>query len=261
VTIPTELIGSLSRSVELVEAQRTHKDGELTTDQLALLQEKDIRTVLFKLEQTGSLQLTDGELTKSSFLNYPIYELTQHNFSFDDENLTTITYADGHQRSLPKLIKAPFHYGTFAVDYLRTAQKYTKRPLKQAVIAPSALSFVYTNETIDYYSREQFLDDLIDEAEKDVPTILNTISEWDRKFVQQFTVHDGALFDIIAAANYLGIKSLLRTVCKTVIYMIRSKSSEEIREIFKVSDSFNEIANESTTNDNVVTTQANSKNQ
>ncbi|CAF1261038.1 unnamed protein product [Rotaria sordida] len=90
---------------------------------------------------------------------------------------------------------------------------------------------------------------------------LNTISEWDRKFVQQFTVHDGALFDIIAAANYLGIKSLLRTVCKTVIYMIRSKSSEEIREIFKVSDSFNEIANESTTNDNVVTTQANSKNQ
>ncbi|CAF1357985.1 unnamed protein product, partial [Rotaria sordida] len=89
---------------------------------------------------------------------------------------------------------------------------------------------------------------------------LNTISKWDRKFVQQFTVHDGALFDIIAAANYLGIKRLLRTVCKTVIYMIRSKSSEEIREIFKVSDSFNEIANESTTNDNVVTTQANSKN-
>ncbi len=52
----------MPRSGELVEAQRT---GELTKDQLALLQEKDLQNVLFELERTGSLQLTDGELTKS----------------------------------------------------------------------------------------------------------------------------------------------------------------------------------------------------
>jgi 5-methyltetrahydropteroyltriglutamate--homocysteine methyltransferase len=62
----------LPRSAELVEAQRAHKDGELTTDQLALLQEKDIQNVLFELERTGSPQLTDGELTKPSYLNYPV---------------------------------------------------------------------------------------------------------------------------------------------------------------------------------------------
>jgi len=38
--------------------------GELTTDQLALLQVKDLQNVLFELERTGSLQLKDGELTK-----------------------------------------------------------------------------------------------------------------------------------------------------------------------------------------------------
>jgi 5-methyltetrahydropteroyltriglutamate--homocysteine methyltransferase len=73
--IPTELIGSLPRSAELVEAQRAHKDRELTTDQLALLQEKDIQSVLFELERTGSTQLTDGELTKPSYLNYPVSTL------------------------------------------------------------------------------------------------------------------------------------------------------------------------------------------
>lgn len=72
INIPTELIGSLPRSAELVEAQRTHKDGELTTDQLAFLQEKDLKNVLLELERTGSVQLTDGELTKPSFLNYPV---------------------------------------------------------------------------------------------------------------------------------------------------------------------------------------------
>ncbi|CAF0863327.1 unnamed protein product [Adineta steineri] len=169
VIIPSELIGSLPRSAELVEAQRTHKDGELTTDQLALLQENDLRNVLFELERTGSIQLTDGELTKPSFFNYPIYELAQYSFSFDDDHVITITYSNEHmQRSIPKLIKAPFCYATFAVDYLKTAQKYTKYPLKQAVIAPSVLSLVYTDETIENYSREQFLDDLINEAEKDV---------------------------------------------------------------------------------------------
>lgn len=58
--------------MELVEARRTHKDGELTTDQLALMEEKDLRNVLFELEQTGSKLLTDGELQKPSFLSYPV---------------------------------------------------------------------------------------------------------------------------------------------------------------------------------------------
>lgn len=40
--------------------------------------------------------------------------------------------------------------------------------MKQAVIAPSVLSLVYTNPSIENYSREQFLNDLIDEAEQDV---------------------------------------------------------------------------------------------
>ncbi len=39
---------------------------------------------------------------------------------------------------------------------------------REAVIAPSALSMVYPIATIEGYSREQFLDDLINEAEKDI---------------------------------------------------------------------------------------------
>jgi 5-methyltetrahydropteroyltriglutamate--homocysteine methyltransferase len=39
---------------------------------------------------------------------------------------------------------------------------------REAVIAPSALSMVYSTATIEGYSREQFLVDLINEAEKDI---------------------------------------------------------------------------------------------
>ena len=39
---------------------------------------------------------------------------------------------------------------------------------RQAVITPSALSMVYPRETIEGYTREQFLADLMNEAEKDI---------------------------------------------------------------------------------------------
>jgi len=39
---------------------------------------------------------------------------------------------------------------------------------RQAVITPSALSMVYPRATIDGYSREQFLVDLMSEAETDI---------------------------------------------------------------------------------------------
>jgi 5-methyltetrahydropteroyltriglutamate--homocysteine methyltransferase len=39
---------------------------------------------------------------------------------------------------------------------------------RQAVITPSALSMVYPKETIEGYSREQFLADLMSEAETDI---------------------------------------------------------------------------------------------
>lgn len=50
---------------------------------------------------------------------------------------------------------------------------YIFKPLKQAVIAPSALSLLYPEEGLADYSREQFLEDLLNEAEKDIRFLLS----------------------------------------------------------------------------------------
>jgi hypothetical protein len=80
---------------------------------------------------------------------------------------------EGHVRTLPRLVKAPFQYVTYACKYVDVAKKLTNKPIKQAVITASALSMVYTphllkERQIPNYSREQFLKDLIDECEKDI---------------------------------------------------------------------------------------------
>jgi 5-methyltetrahydropteroyltriglutamate--homocysteine methyltransferase len=114
-----------------------------------------------RIEAPGST--SKANLTKRALLQYPLSRL-EHLAS----DGVIIPFADGHTRQLPKLIAGPFRYGVQAVTYLVAAQRYAHRPVKQAVISASALSLVYPQSGIDGYSREAFLEDLVDEAERDI---------------------------------------------------------------------------------------------
>ncbi|XP_007221090.1 SKP1-like protein 1A [Prunus persica] len=61
------------------------------------------------------------------------------------------------------------------------------------------------------------------------------IKKWDVEFVK---VDQSTMFDLILAANYLNVKSLLDLTCQTVADMINGKTPEEIREIFNIKNDF-----------------------
>ncbi|MFD0537539.1 hypothetical protein ACFQY7_31080 [Actinomadura luteofluorescens] len=157
--LPTEPIGSIPRPQELLTA---------APSELAAAQERAVRETLRRLEELGSPVVTDGEQSKPSFATYPIAGLAD--LAPDG---AVIPFADGHQRQLPRLTAGPFRYTGHAVDYLRAAQRHATAPVKQAVIAPSALSLLYPADGIDGYPREMFLDDLVDEAEADIRSCLD----------------------------------------------------------------------------------------
>ena len=73
---------------------------------------------------------------------------------------------------MPRLTAGPFRYQTHADSYLDVALKYAHRPVKQAVISPSALSLMYPADEIPGYSREQFIEDLLREHETEVRNCL-----------------------------------------------------------------------------------------
>ncbi|HZU09064.1 MAG TPA: cobalamin-independent methionine synthase II family protein [Pseudacidobacterium sp.] len=156
--IPTEPIGSIPRPASLIQAMAASGHAELENAYADAL-----RDTMQRFEQTGSPIITDGEQTKPSFATYPLSGL---------ENLApngvVIPFADGHVRQLPRLTAGPFRYGIHAEKYLRAARAYTKLPLKQAVISASALSLLYPSNGIPGYTREAFLEDLLNEAEADI---------------------------------------------------------------------------------------------
>jgi 5-methyltetrahydropteroyltriglutamate--homocysteine methyltransferase len=162
-TIPTEPIGSIPRPAELLTAMQARAAGQISEEQLRAAEESAIRATITRLEATGSPIITDGEQTKSSFATYPLHGLT----NLDGDGVV-IPFADGHTRQLPKLTAGPFRYGLHALAFLRAAQKYAHRPVKQAVISASALSLLYPPAGIADYSREIFIEDLIEEARRDI---------------------------------------------------------------------------------------------
>ncbi|MVM35583.1 5-methyltetrahydropteroyltriglutamate--homocysteine methyltransferase [Spirosoma sp. HMF4905] len=167
--ISTELIGSIPRPVYLQQAMTAFSFGQLNVQELSELADKATKETIQELEKLGSPVLSDGEQSKPSFVTYPLQGL--HNLASDG---VVIPFADGHTRQLPKLTAGPFHYTTFANSYLHKAQQFSSLPIKQAVISCSAISLLYPQEGIDGYSRDQFLADLVNDAEADIRTCLNS---------------------------------------------------------------------------------------
>jgi 5-methyltetrahydropteroyltriglutamate--homocysteine methyltransferase len=162
-TIPTEPIGSIPRPAELQTAMAAHAEGRVTDDELAALYEQAVADTIGRLEAIGSVVVSDGEQSKPSFVTYPI--AGSPDLAPDG---AVIPFADGHQRQLPVLTGGPFRYQVHAEQYFRAAQRHAHVPVKQAVIAPSALSLLYPASGIDSYPSQAFLDDLADEAEADI---------------------------------------------------------------------------------------------
>lgn len=61
------------------------------------------------------------------------------------------------------------------------------------------------------------------------------VSEWDANFVK---VEQDLLFELILAANYMDIKSLLDLTCAKVASMIKGKTPEQIRQTFNITNDF-----------------------
>src|SRR5450755_1259225 len=161
--IQTEPIGSIPRPIELILGMQANAVGQLDDKGLQQLFDDALTDTIKRFEETGSQVITDGEQTKPSFVSYPIAGLKNL-----DPNGVVIPFADGHTRQLPKITSGPFHYQTYANSYVEKAKQLTSLPVKQAVIAVSVISLLYPQEGIDGYSHEQFINDLLNEAEADI---------------------------------------------------------------------------------------------
>ncbi len=167
-SIPTEPIGSVPRPAELIAGMAALAAGRIDATALEALYDAALRDTIERMQATGSPVITDGEQSKPSFATYPIDGLE----SLAPDGVV-IPFADGHTRQLPCLTAGPFRYLVFADRYLTKALEIARVPVKQAVIAPSALSLLYPGDGIEGYSRDAFIADLVAETRTDIRRCLD----------------------------------------------------------------------------------------
>ncbi|KAK6141016.1 hypothetical protein DH2020_025238 [Rehmannia glutinosa] len=73
------------------------------------------------------------------------------------------------------------------------------------------------------------------------------LKEFDEEFMK---VDQGTLFELVLAANYLDIKSLLDLTCQTAADMIKDKTPEEVRKTFNITNDFTPEEEEAIRNEN-----------
>lgn len=127
------------------------------------------------MSQTGETLLTDGEQRASSFATYPIIDTLggaglASNLAADGQYFAI--FDDGHHRQLPRLKSGPLKYKTYAYENFKKSVGYSKgtgHGMKTAVIAPSMLYLLYPlNGTVEGYPKAKFIEDLVNECEKDI---------------------------------------------------------------------------------------------
>ncbi|KAF8367460.1 hypothetical protein PRIPAC_85289 [Pristionchus pacificus] len=82
----------------------------------------------------------------------------------------------------------------------------------------------------------QHKDDPVKKKEDDGERRTDDIPQWDQDFLKDKP--QSVLFDILLAANYLDIKGLLQTCCKTIANQIKGKTPEELRAHFNIKNDF-----------------------
>ena len=137
-TIPTEPVGSVPRPSYLLDAMAGHADGTVDDAAYEAAVDRAVSETVEAMAATGSPVITDGEQSKPSFATYPLSGM--QNLAPDG---VVIPFEDGHNRQLPRLTAGPFRYTTYSGQFVSQARRHATRPLKQAVIAPSALSLLY----------------------------------------------------------------------------------------------------------------------
>src|SRR5262249_31148306 len=142
--IPTEPIGSIPRPLRLIEAAAATGGEDPALD---ALYEEAVRDTIERFEATGSPVITDGEQRKyHNFCTYSVQGLPN-----PAPAAFPIPFSPGHVRRMPRLTAGPFRYRRRADSYLDVALRYAHRPVKQAVISPSALSLMYPPDEIPGY--------------------------------------------------------------------------------------------------------------
>src|SRR3954468_12052759 len=155
-------VGSLLRSAALKDARGKREKGEITTEQLKAIEDREIETLIKKQETAGLKSITDGEYRRASWQTDFLVGLDGVE-SYQGERKFKFQGAQPR----PILLRINKKLGGYVphpmVEHFKFLQAHTRATPKMTIPSPSTLHFRYGREAVPeaiYPSMDDFYRDL-----------------------------------------------------------------------------------------------------
>src|SRR5262249_17894817 len=140
-------VGSLLRPAALKEARAKRERGELTAQELAAVEDREIEKVIRKQEQIGLQAVTDGEFRRA-FWNYDFLGQLDGVEAYLGERKIKF---QGLQPK-PMMLRVTAKLGGFAghpmVDHFRFVRSHARATAKMTIPSPTSLHFRYGPDAV-----------------------------------------------------------------------------------------------------------------
>ena len=154
-------VGSLLRTAPLREARAKREKGEITTDQLKAVEDREIEKIIRKQEEVGLEAITDGEFRRA-WWHLDFMERLDGAESYSTESGIAFRGTQTKPRGVRVVGRLGFR-GHPMIEHFRFAQARTKRTPKMTIPSPSAMHYRVGREAISktaYPSLDDFFHDL-----------------------------------------------------------------------------------------------------
>jgi len=155
-------VGSLLRSAPLKEARAKREKGEITSDQLKAIEDREIEAIIRKQEAAGLKSITDGEYRRA-FWNYDFLGKLDGVEAYLGERKISFQGVQPKPMMLRVIAKLGGYTPHPMIEHFKFVQSHTRATPKMTIPSPSSLHFRYGRaavpETI-YPSMDDFYNDL-----------------------------------------------------------------------------------------------------
>jgi 5-methyltetrahydropteroyltriglutamate--homocysteine methyltransferase len=155
-------VGSLLRPAALKEARAQRERGEITTDQLTVVEDRIIEDVIKKQEAVGLKSITDGEFRRA-FWNYDFLGGLPGVEAYLGERKIRFQGANPRPMNLRVIDKLGAFTGHPMLEHFKFVKARTRATPKMAIPSPSSLHFRYGREAVPaaiYPDMDEFYRDL-----------------------------------------------------------------------------------------------------
>lgn len=163
--LPTTAVGSFPKSRELKSARSKFFRGEVSAEELRVLEEKETREWIRIQEEIGLDVLVDGEMYRGDMATYFARNL-------DGFEISGLVRSYGNRYYRKPVIKGEIRWrGPITVEYWKFAQSLTRKPVKGMFTGPYTMMDWSFNEY--YPSREDACMDLARALHEEAKALAN----------------------------------------------------------------------------------------